>query len=360
MKKLFLNSQMKFLFLFTLLALSSVWGGPRTCHKVFAMVASHGTEASIAYETGLDYETNIAPKAITRKVRGKTATYFDKNGKQITDQKELERIAELKIPLVYKDVVISSNPNSHLQYTAVDTSGKKQYRYHPFWNEARQNQKFKRIEKFGASLPSLRRAVEKDLKGSELSKARVLAAMLRILDKTAIRVGNEEFAAENETYGLSTLEKRHVKVKGNKVILSFVGKASKEQVIEFEDADAAKVITQLQKISGKELFPYSSSDVNEYIADNMNHAFTAKDFRTWMGTVEAYKALKVKGATRKDAVTAASEKLGNTPAVAEKSYIHPSVLESFENGDLKNLSTKVKPGLSSVESAVLSLIENSF
>lgn len=344
------------LFTIILFAVTPIWGEHRLCHKVFPMIASHGTESSIAYVTGLNYRTDIESNAISRKVKGKTVTYFDAQGKQITKQAELDRLAALKIPAVYKDVVISSDPNSHLQYTATDTSGKKQYRYHPEWIDARKNQKFARIAQFGESLPTLRKEVASDIKGSELSKERVLAAMIRILDKTAMRVGNEEFAEENSTYGLSTLEKRHVKVKGNKITFSFVGKANKEQEIEMEDAEAAKVVSQLLKVRGKELFPYSSDDVNNYIHEKMNPAFSAKDFRTWVGTVEAMRVLRQKESTPQEAVDAASQKLGNNPEIAKKHYIHPGILEAAEYGELNGLSVKVKSGLSAVESAVLSII----
>jgi DNA topoisomerase I len=340
---------------------------PKGCSPALLQLAQSGTEKQIAQKAGLNYRTDIEPTAIRREKKGKGFAFVTAQGNKVSDAGTLKRLESLKIPAPYTKVVISSDPLSHLQYTALDTSGKKQYRYHPDWNRARKEQKFSRVLAFGHSLPAIRNRIEKDLASTPLlSKKRVLAAMARTLDKTKIRVGNEEYAKENKTYGLTTLEKkRHASVSGNKITLSFVGKASTDLVYQFEDQEVARVLRQSQKLGGKPLFQFeedgeirslSSQDVNTYLGE-IAEGITAKDFRTWGATVETFRHL-IKDGGRKEAIDAASEVLGNTPSIAEKHYIHPAVLEAFEKETLpEEVSAKKVTGLSSYEATLLKFLK---
>jgi DNA topoisomerase-1 len=300
---------------------------------------------SAAHEAGLRYFDDRQP-GITREKRAKHFAYFHPNGKPITDEAELRRIKALAVPPAYTRVWISPKANGHLQATGRDARGRKQYRYHKRFREVRDEAKYHRLVAFGHALPEIRKAVVRDLSGPELSRRKVLAAVVSLLDMTGIRVGNEEYAQANDSYGLTTLRTRHVRLQGSKVRLNFRGKTGKQHRILLDDKRLARVIKRCRDLPGEELFEYlddigisqrvGSDDVNEYIREIAGDDFSAKDFRTWIGTVECIGALTAPAehlAEAKANVTAALERvaarLGNTPAVCKKAYVHPGVLDTY-------------------------------
>ena len=336
-----------------------------------------------AERAGLNYVHDDTP-GITRRRAGKGFSYKDATGKTNNEQRVRERINALAIPPAYSDVWICPDSNGHIQATGLDDKGRKQYRYHPRWSEVRDEAKFTRLIAFAHALPAIRERTNADLRGRSLSREKVLAAIVQLLEKTAIRVGNEEYARQNETYGLTTMENRHVEVEGKTVHFEFTGKSHKDHEIDLKDAKLAKIVEQLQDLPGQSLFQYqdedgaihniTSGDVNEYLHEIAGDHFTAKDFRTWAGTVAASLALQEfeqfsdKGTAAQnvvDAVKTVAEKLGNTPAVCRKSYIHPAVIESYFDGDmLESLQQKVEEelsgdlsGLKPEEAAVLGLLQ---
>ena len=335
-----------------------------------------------AARAGLNYVHDDTP-GFTRRKSGKGFSYKDLDGKTIADEQIKARINALVIPPAYTEVWICPDPDGHIQSTGFDEKGRKQYRYHPRWNEVRDEAKFTRLIAFAHALPGIRKRTDADMKRRNLSREKVLAAVVQLLEKTAIRVGNEEYARQNETYGLTTMENRHVEVEGNVVHFEFTGKSHKEHEIDLKDAKLAKVVEQLQDLPGQSLFQYqdesgvhhvNSGDVNAYLHEIAGEHFTAKDFRTWAGTVAASLALQEfeefssAGDARKnvtEAVKAVAEKLGNTPAVSRKSYIHPAVIESYFDGAmLDTMQQKVEEeldenlaGLRPEEAAVLGLLQ---
>ncbi len=336
-----------------------------------------------AERAGLTYVHDDTP-GITRKRAGKGFSYKDVKGKTIKDKAVRDRINALIIPPAYTDVWICPDPDGHIQATGLDDKGRKQYRYHPRWSEVRDEAKFTRLIAFARALPAIRERTNADMRGRTLSREKVLAAIVQLLEKTAIRVGNEEYARNNETYGLTTLENRHVEVEGRTVHFEFTGKSHKDHEIDLKDAKLAKIVEQLQDLPGQSLFQYededgtlhhiTSGDVNDYLREIAGDSFTAKDFRTWAGTVAASLALQEfeqfsdKGTAAQnvvEAVKTVAGKLGNTPAVCRKSYIHPAVIESYFDGDmLESLQQKVEQelsgdlsGLKPEEAAVLGLLQ---
>ncbi len=300
-----------------------------------------------ARTAGLRYVNDRRP-GITRKRWGRGFTYLDAKGRRVTDPKELERIKAIVIPPAWTDVWISPSPKGHIQATGRDEKGRKQYRYHPRWREVRDESKYNRMIEFGHALPAIRTHVDRDMRAHSLSKGRVLATLVRLLETTYIRIGNEEYARENNSFGLTTLRCRHIKVRGSKLRFRFKGKSGKRHTIEVNDARLARVVKRCQELPGQELFGYldeegeqhtiHSDDVNEYLYEITGKHFTAKDFRTWGGTVLAATALQRMGMAlsaakaRKNVVAAVkevAERLGNTPAICRKSYIHPFVPASY-------------------------------
>lgn len=298
-----------------------------------------------AREAGLRYFDDRHP-GITREKRGKHFAYFDPNHKKITEEAELRRIKALAVPPAYTNVWISPKANGHLQATGRDARGRKQYRYHKRFREVRDEAKYHRLVAFGKALPAIRKAVDRDLGLPELSRSKVLAAVVSLLDSTGIRIGNEEYAQANDSYGLTTLRSRHVRLEGSKVRLNFRGKTGKQHRILLDDKRLARVIKHCRDLPGEELFEYldddgsvqrvGSDDVNDYIREIAGDDFSAKDFRTWIGTVECIGALVEPAAHVAEAkanLTAALERvagrLGNTPAVCKKAYVHPAVLETY-------------------------------
>ena len=280
-----------------------------------------------------------------RRIRvGDAFAYRGVDGRKIRNAAELRRIASLAIPPAYEDVWICPRANGHLQATGRDARGRKQYRYHPGWRVAKDADKFERMLDFGAALPRIRKRVKEDLAaplGEKPGRDTVLATIVRLLDTTYVRIGNEEYARENKSFGLTTLRNRHAAVSGSKLRLRFRGKSGKEHEVALEDPRVARVVRRCQAMPGQELFQYldddgqshavDSADVNDYIRTVSGANFTAKDFRTWHGTAHAL-ALWVaqdddRPAGMKQLLSEVAARLGNTVAVCKKSYVHPRVLE---------------------------------
>jgi DNA topoisomerase-1 len=300
---------------------------------------------AVAREAGLRYIDDRRP-GITRRLRGRHFAYRYPDGTFVRDSVEVSRIRALAIPPAYTDVWISPIANGHIQATGRDARGRKQYRYHQRWREVRDEAKYQRLVAFGRVLPAIRAAAAKDLGTPELSRRKVLAAIVAILDSTGVRVGNEEYAQANGSFGLTTLRTRHVRLNGSQVRLRFRGKTGKEHRITLDDRRLARVIKRCRDLPGEELFTYvdeggavatvSSDDVNEYIREIAGDDFSAKDFRTWIGTVECIAALvqpaehasEVKPRIA-EALACVAKRLGNTPAVCRKAYVHPAVIETY-------------------------------
>ena len=301
--------------------------------------------------------------------------YLDTKGHVIKSPETLRRIQSLAVPPAWKNVWICPSAEGHLQAVGRDARGRKQYRYHPRWREARDETKYHRLANFGRALPKIRRRVARDLRDKELSRNKVLATVVRLLETTFIRVGNEEYRKQNGSYGLTTLRNRHVDIRGSQVRFFFRGKSGVKHTIDIENAKLAKIVRRLRDLPGYELFQYygddgklhslGSADVNQYVREAAGDDFTAKDFRTWAGTVLAAEALQrcrfssSREAQRnvKAAIAQVSSQLGNTPAVCRKGYIHPSILDGYVSGSFPS-TARVPPisGLSSQESMVLSFL----
>ncbi|MEZ0325443.1 MAG: DNA topoisomerase IB [Fimbriimonas sp.] len=306
-------------------------------------------------EAGLVYTTDSMP-GITRRRVGDTFDYFASNGKPVTKESELQRIRSLGVPPAYEDVWICPLPNGHLQATGKDARGRKQYRYHPRFREIRDESKFERMIEFGEALPTIHARIDEDLSKRGFPREKVLATVVSLLEKSLVRVGNEEYAKENKHYGLTTLRNRHVTIEGGELRFSFRGKSGIKHKISLQDRRLARVVKKLQELPGQELFQYvdgegnthkvTSNEVNAYLKEISGHDFTAKDFRTWAGTVLAITRLleQEPATTKKQAKSAIStvikevaRELGNTPAICRKCYVHPAVLESFSAGTLHDL-----------------------
>ena len=305
-----------------------------------------------ARAAGLRYTSDARP-GIRRERHGDEFRYVGVDGQLIDDPDTLARIKSLAIPPAYTDIWVSPLTNGHLQATGRDAKGRKQYRYHPQWRAFRDGDKYDRMMAFGAALPQIRARVEADLAKPGLTREKVLATLVRLLETTLIRVGNEEYAQENQHYGLTTMHTEHVDVSGSEMEFHFVGKSGKEHDITLRDKKLARIVARLRDLPGEELFEYkdkhgglhtvSSHDVNEYLHEIAGSEFTAKDFRTWAGTVLASLALQeleafdTKTQAKKNVVAAiksVAERLGNTPAVCRKCYVHPEVLNSYLDGTM--------------------------
>jgi DNA topoisomerase-1 len=307
--------------------------------------------AEAAEEAGLRYVSDDRP-GYTRKVKGDDFDYFDTERKPIRDEQRLLRINRLAVPPAWSDVWICPAPNGHIQATGRDARRRKQYLYHERWRAVRDENKYERMAAFGQVLPKIRRRVEADLKLPGLPREKVLATVVRLLERSFIRVGNPEYARENKSFGLTTMQDRHVDVKGSKLRFRFRGKGGKQHEVDLTDRRIAKIISKLQDLRGQELFQYvddegeirnvTSQDVNDYLREITGQDFTAKDFRTWAGTVLAALALQAVGsfttkkeakANVKNAIGAVAEILRNTAAICRKCYIHPAVLEAYLNSE---------------------------
>ena len=334
---------------------------------------------------GLRYVNDERTPGIRRIGRLKRFRYVDAHGRTIGDRAELQRIKALVIPPAWTDVWICPDPRGHLQATGRDARGRKQYRYHPRWHEVRDEVKYGRLVAFAQALPRIRARADADVRKSGLPREKVLAAVVQLLEKTLIRVGNEEYARENGSIGLTTMRDHHAKVRGTTVRFEFRGKSGIEHAVDLRDARLAKIIKTCRELPGYELFQYrdddgkrqviDSADVNAYLRETSGEDFTAKDFRTWTGTVLAAKALAdvatfTSNADAKRKINAAVEsvakRLGNTKAVCRKCYIHPAILDAYLDGatidTLKarasNLSRMSRSrGLNAEEVAVIGIIE---
>lgn len=334
-----------------------------------------------AREAGLRYVDDRRP-GITRRRRGRHFAYFLPDGRPLVDRGEIARIRALAIPPAYADVWICPTSNGHLQATGRDARGRKQYRYHRRWREVRDEAKYHRLVAFAHALPDIRVRVARDLAEPGVTRGKVIAALVALLDMTGMRVGNEEYANANRSFGLTTLRNRHVRVRRSQVRFRFRGKTGREHLITFEDPRLARIIKRCRDLPGEELFTYvdgegsinsvSSDDVNEYIRQIAQTEFSAKDFRTWIGTVQCLEAL---GGTASDeaeakrnvaaALECAAQRLGNTAAVCRKAYVHPAVLSTYlcdlripriRSG--KRSSPGTLPLLSRIERRVLNFIES--
>ncbi|MGZ5098748.1 MAG: DNA topoisomerase IB [Usitatibacter sp.] len=303
-----------------------------------------------AVRAGLVYVTD-AFAGIRRRRAGSGWIYFAPNGARIRDKDKRRRLNSLAIPPAWTDVWICPDPDDHIQATARDARGRKQYRYHAQYREACDRSKFRRMLEFSEVLPRLRERIERDLRSDDLSRRQIIGTIVRLLDRTLIRVGNDEYARENRSFGLTTLRRRHVQVDGSSVRFSFRGKSGVEHNVAITDRRLARIIQRCQDLPGTELFQYldasgkrqtiSSDDVNAHLREITGRDITAKDFRTWGGTMHAAMALRTMGpaASRREAdrniiaaVDEVSQFLGNTRAVCRKYYVHPAILEAYYLG----------------------------
>jgi DNA topoisomerase-1 len=303
-----------------------------------------------AASAGLRYVTDDQG-GITRKRVGSGWAYYLPDGLRITDRRERKRINSLAIPPAWTQVWICPDPDGHIQATARDARGRKQYRYHPAYRDARDHSKFRHMLEFSEVLPLLRDRIEHDLRAPDHSRRQLLATVVRLLDRTLIRVGNDEYARENKSFGLTTLRRRHVRVNGESLSFTFRGKSGVEHSITLEEPRLARIIQRCQDLPGHELFQYldanrkrqaiSSDDVNAYLRELTGRDVTAKDFRTWGGTMLAAVELRAMGlaASRREAdrnvlraIDAVAERLGNTRAVCRKYYVHPELLRAYLMG----------------------------
>lgn len=314
-------------------------------------------EAALA--AGLRYVSDQSP-GISRRRNGVNFSYDDKEGKPLRDPAELKRIRSLAIPPAWQRVWICPRSNGHLQATGVDARGRKQYKYHPTWRAVRDEAKFERLLSFAEVLPKIRARVDEDMRRPALSREKVLATIVRLLEVSLIRIGNEEYAKENQSFGLTTMRNRHAEIDGSTVRFQFRGKSGKQHSVEVSDRRVASIVQKCQDLPGQRLFEYENSDgeiasvgsedVNDYLHSITGQPFTAKDFRTWAGTVLAAVALgKVEevdsqAIAKKNVVTAieaVARLLGNTVAICRKCYIHPAIPTSYLNGTLaRNLRQK--------------------
>jgi DNA topoisomerase I len=303
-----------------------------------------------AARAGLVYVTD-AFAGIRRQRAGTGWTYFAPNGIRIRDKAKRQRLKSLAIPPAWTDVWICPDPDGHIQATARDARGRKQYRYHAQYREACDRSKFRRMLEFSEVLPRLRERVERDLRAEDLSRRQIVATVIRLLDKTLIRVGNDEYARENRSFGLTTLRRRHVEVEGQSLRFSFRGKSGVEHNVAVNDLKLARIVQRCMDLPGTELFQFldaagkrqtiSSDDVNAHLREITGSDITAKDFRTWGGTMHAAIALRAMGPAPSKreadrnvirAVDEVSERLGNTRAVCRKYYVHPAILEAYYLG----------------------------
>lgn len=335
-----------------------------------------------ARAAALRYVTDADP-GIKRIKAGKNFNYVDPKGRRITDTDTLARIRALAIPPAWTDVWICPHATGHIQAVGRDARGRKQYRYHARWRETRDETKYHKMIDFARALPQIRLAVRRHLAKPGLPREKVLAAVVSIMEKTLIRVGNDEYANSNQSYGLTTLHDKHARLSGKKVRFEFRGKSGVEHEIDLEDPKLTEIVRKCRDLPGEELFQYlddndqvrdiTSADVNTYLREISGGDFTAKDFRTWAGTVLAARALQEfesfdsKAQAKKNIVHAIERvamRLGNTKAVCRKCYIHPAIINSYMDGELiRHLSRRAGQilgrslhRLSPEEAAVLGLL----
>lgn len=316
---------------------------------------------------GLNYEFDDGG-SLSRKKVGEHYKYYNTQGTEIDSENHINFINKLRIPPAWKDLWIAPRMTYHIQATGFDSKGRKQYIYHPKWNEFRELLKYYRLIIIGESLPQIRKEIEKNLDRNGYDKEKIMSAIIKIIDKTYIRVGNEQYAEQNESYGITTMRKKHIDVKGNTISFDFVGKSGQEHEIELVDPKLAKIVKKLISFRGYEVFKYEtegetidikSTDVNSYLKEISERNITAKDFRTWGGTRMCFKDLQeyrdvdsIKDI--KDAlscvITEVSSKLGNTKAVCRDHYINPEILAAFENKEFKDMIDETEKKIKSKHS----------
>jgi DNA topoisomerase-1 len=298
-----------------------------------------------------------AEPGITRKRQGRYWAYFDAEGKRVTDRDEIDRLNAIGLPPAYEQAWFCADPDGHLQATGVDARGRKHYRYHPLFREKRESAKYEGLLEFGKALPRLRRRVEQDLKRRQLTRDTVLAAVVRLLDTEHIRIGNEEYARANKSFGATTLRSRHLRRKGSKMQMRFTGKHGIVHEVSISDTNLKRICKRCQELPGQMLFQYvngdgepkavTSGDVNDYIKQATGGDFTAKHFRTWSASVIALDQLLSKAEhariTVKTVVEPVAEALGNTPAISRKSYVHPALLEAVKQSARDPLDGMERP-----------------
>jgi len=336
-----------------------------------------------AEEAGLSYVNDDDP-GLRRELVGDGWVYFKPSGEPITDERTIARVNKLAIPPAWTDVWICPKANGHLQATGRDARGRKQYRYHAQFREVRDTTKYEHMLEFAKALPAIRKKMAEHMALKGLPREKVVATVVHLLETTLIRVGNDDYAKENKSYGLTTLRNPHVKVEGAELKFRFKGKSGKEWDLKVQNRRVAKIVKACQELPGQRLFQYldedgerkevTSADVNEYLKEITGRDVTAKDFRTWAGTVLAALALQEfesfgPDATVKKNVKSAIERvaarLGNTPTICRKCYVHPEILSSFEQGELlldikKKVEGELRDDLHSLkpeEAAVLGLLE---
>lgn len=336
-----------------------------------------------AQVAGLRYTSDTSP-GIRQERSGEVFIYYDPHGRLIEDPQELDRIRALVIPAAWKDVWICPNPQGHLQATGRDAKGRKQYIYHLRWRKISGEIKFQRMVLFGKALGTLRRRMERDLALSGLVRQKVLATVVRLLETTLIRVGNEKYVKENRSFGLTTMRNCHLEVSGSMLRFRFRGKSGVYHTVEVHDPRAARIVKRCRDLPGHELFQYvdddgeirtiGSEDVNEYLRDITGDNFTAKDFRTWGGTVFAARTLMQMGPfdsqtqAKKNitqAIKQVAQHLGNKPAICRKYYVHPAIIEAYLEGTLireagkrPQMQQDISPDLTLEERTVLEIIES--
>jgi len=312
---------------------------------------------------GLRFTSDNEP-GIRRVRRGRGFVYLAPGGRPIAAPTTLARISKLAIPPAYRDVWICTDPEGHLQATGRDARGRKQYRYHPRWREHRDAAKFDRMLEFARALPRIRRRVAHDLGKRGLPRERVLATVVKLLESTLVRVGNEEYVRANGSYGLTTLRNRHVQVRGAELRFEFRAKSGIKRKVEVHDPKLAAIVRRCADIPGQELFqwidaagerhPIGSTSVNEYLREASGGPFTAKDYRTWFATLEMLACLRGRTpgssarAVKRElsaALGAVSARLGNTPAICRKCYIHPEVLAAYSDGRLARIHGPATPAV---------------
>ncbi len=342
------------------------------------------TTVDLLKDVNLRYSTDKKP-GFTRRMIGKKFKYFDLDGKLIKDKKTIERINKLAIPPAYKNVWICPYPNGHLQATGVDSRGHKQYHYHPLWTELAQQKKFTHLIDFARHLPKIRRKIKKGLALSGMPRTKVLASVVWLLENTLIRVGNEEYEKENKSYGLTTLKNKHADVvKNHKIILHFKGKSGVQHKVDIHNKKVANIVRRCRELPGQDLFEYvddegqaqsiSSYDVNNYLKEITGENITAKDFRTWGGTILAATVLdkagvgndeKVSKKSMVDTIKRVARHLRNKPNTCKKYYIHPSILDAYSAGyvlsnidqSMKSKKAKNIKGLDACENKVVAMLE---
>jgi DNA topoisomerase-1 len=332
-----------------------------------------------AQDAGLVYASDFEP-GIRRVRKGRGFAYFDPRGRRVTDPDTLDRIAKLAVPPAWKDVWISTKPRGHLQATGRDARGRKQNRYHARWHKIRDADKFARLLGFARALPKIRRRVTRDVSQPGLPREKVVATIVRLLELTFARIGNEEYARQNGSFGLTTLRDRHVKIKGATLRFLFKGKSGSEVEVGITNRRVARVVKRCEELPGQMLFQYidpagdrrtvTSDDVNQYLRETSGQDYTAKDFRTWGATVLATTALRELMSFESDteakhnvvaAIDSVARRLGHTRAVCRKSYVHPAVIDTYMDGSLdsvlKIVEGRAHRNLKAEEAAVIALLK---